>query len=55
MNHYCQFILSYNINMEGEGEPVLCARPASLKWDKVWLCADHYDLLAEEAVSYWGS
>jgi hypothetical protein len=51
MNH-CQFILTYN--MAGEGEPVFCDRPATIKWDRVWLCADHYDLCEREAVYYWG-
>ena len=44
MEHNCQYVVSF----DGGGEnanPIFCDRPASIKFDGVWFCAEHYDLV----------
>jgi hypothetical protein len=33
-----------------DGDPIFCDRPASIKWDGSWLCAEHYDEAVVEVV-----
>jgi hypothetical protein len=46
MSHRCQF----RMNRGTAGAPAQhCERPASIKSDGSWLCAEHYDFLMKVA------
>jgi hypothetical protein len=48
MDHNCQFIVDWHTEPGEDGDPIFCDKFASIKWDGVWFCAEHYDEAAPE-------
>jgi hypothetical protein len=54
--HFCQYTVSY----EDDFKAIPCDKPAPIKHENAWLCAEHYDLIEEsfgraaEGGEYWG-
>jgi hypothetical protein len=54
--HFCQYTVGY----ESDFKAVPCDKPAPIKHESGWLCAEHYDLIEEsfaraaESGSVWG-
>jgi len=42
---YCQFIIDFHMEPGEDGDPIFCDKPAPIKYDGAWFCAEHYDLL----------
>jgi hypothetical protein len=43
MGHNCEFIVDWHTEPGEDGDPVFCDKPAPIKYNLVWLCAEHYD------------
>lgn len=54
--HFCQYTVSY----EKDFKAIRCDKPAPIKHEDGWLCAEHYDLIEEsfsraaEHGKFWG-
>jgi hypothetical protein len=45
--HNCEYIVSWNTEPDGDGDPIYCDRPAPIKFNDAWFCAEHYDEVIE--------
>jgi hypothetical protein len=43
VGHNCEFIVDFHMEPGEDGDPIFCDKPASIKFARVWLCAEHYD------------
>ena len=43
MTHNCQYIVGFHMEPGEDGDPIFCDKPASIKFESAWFCADHYD------------
>ena len=42
--HTCDYIVDFRMEPGEDGDPIFCEKPASIKWDGLWFCTEHYDL-----------
>jgi hypothetical protein len=47
--NFCQYIVDFHMEPGEDGDPIFCDKPAPIKWDGCWFCADHYDEVVASA------
>lgn len=53
VEHNCQWIVGFHIELGEDGDPVFCDKIAAIKHWGYWYCAEHYDLIGR--IEVWGA